>query len=332
MEGFVDETTIEVSSGHGGAGCVSFRREKFVPFGGPDGGDGGRGGDVVFQVKENLKTLAHLRMRRVYKAQNGLPGGGSKMHGRDGESAYVPVPPGTIIRDKETGEVLHDFSSANDPQWVYLVGGRGGQGNWHFRSSKHQAPRYAQPGMPAQEAVLTVELNIIADLGFVGFPNAGKSTLLTLLTNATPKVAPYPFTTKIPNLGVMRVFDQDVVLADIPGIIEGASQGLGLGIQFLKHIARTKGLVFLIDLSEETFLDTFGTLLAELEDFSPELSTKPRVILGSKTDLDEDGSRLKALAASLPEETVLGVSSFFRDRLDEIRREFLRLAEKEIVL
>lgn len=332
MEGFVDETTIEVSSGHGGAGCVSFRREKFVPFGGPDGGDGGRGGDVIFQVKENLKTLAHLRMRRVYKAQNGLPGGGSKMHGRDGESAYVPVPPGTIIRDKLTGEVLHDFSAEAHPQWVCLEGGRGGQGNWHFRSSKHQAPRYAQPGMPAQEAVLRVELNIIADLGFVGFPNAGKSTLLTLLTNATPKVAPYPFTTKIPNLGVMRVFDQDVVLADIPGIIEGASQGLGLGIQFLKHIARTKGLVFLVDLSEEHYLDTFRTLLAELNDFSPELSEKPRIVLGSKTDLDEDGSRLAALVASLPGEVILGVSSFFRDRLDEVRREFLRLAEKEIVL
>ena len=332
MEGFVDETTIEVSSGHGGAGCISFRREKFVPFGGPDGGDGGRGGDVVFQVKENLKTLAHLRMRRVYKGQNGLPGSGSKMHGKDGESSYIHVPPGTIIRDKATGEILHDFSSANDPQWVYLVGGRGGQGNWHFRSSKHQAPRYAQPGMDAQSSTLTVELNIIADLGFVGFPNAGKSTLLTLLTNATPKVAPYPFTTKIPNLGVMRVYDQDVVLADIPGIIEGASHGLGLGIQFLKHIARTKGLVFLIDLSEETYLESFTTLMAELKDFSADLAVKPRVVLGSKTDLDEDGSRLEALKASLPEETVLGVSSFFRDQLDVIRREFLRLAEKEILL
>jgi GTP-binding protein len=332
LEGFVDETTIEVSSGHGGAGCVSFRREKFVPFGGPDGGDGGRGGDVIFQVKDNLKTLAHLRMRRVYKAQNGLPGGGSKMHGRDGESAYIAVPPGTIIRDKATGAVLHDFSSAQDPQWLYLEGGRGGQGNWHFRSSKHQAPRYAQPGMPAQEATLTVELNIIADLGFVGFPNAGKSTLLTLLTNATPKVAPYPFTTKIPNLGVMRVYDQDVVLADIPGIIEGASQGLGLGIQFLKHIARTKGLVFLIDLSEENYLESFKTLLDELKDFSADLALKPRVVLGSKADLDEDGSLLDGLKKSLPGETVLGVSSFFRDKLDDIRREFLRLAEKEIIL
>jgi GTP-binding protein len=332
LEGFVDETTIEVSSGHGGAGCVSFRREKFVPFGGPDGGDGGRGGDVIFQVKENLKTLAHLRMKRVFRAQNGLPGGGQKMSGRNGDSVYVFVPPGTIVRDKVTGEVLHDFSADSEPQWVYLVGGRGGQGNWHFRSAKHQAPRYSQPGMPAQEALLRVELNIIADLGFVGFPNAGKSTLLTMLTNATPKVAAYPFTTMIPNLGVMRIYDQDVVLADIPGIIEGASQGLGLGIQFLKHIARTKGLVFLIDLSDETYLETFTTLLNELREFSAELATKPRIVLGTKTDLDEEGSRLAALAAALPDEKVVGVSSFFRDKLDDIRREFLRLAEKEIVL
>lgn len=332
MEGFVDETTIEVSSGHGGAGCISFRREKFVPFGGPDGGDGGRGGDVVFQVKENLKTLAHLRMRRVFRAQNGLPGGGARMHGRNGDSVFIPVPPGTIVRDRNSGQVLYDFSRGSETQWVFAAGGRGGQGNWHFRSSKHQAPRFAQPGMPGVDSVLTVELNIIADLGFVGFPNAGKSTLLTLLTNANPKVAPYPFTTKIPNLGVMRIFDQDVVLADIPGIIEGASEGLGLGIQFLKHIARTKGLVFLVDLSEENFLETYATLLGELEDFSAELAQKPRIILGSKTDLDEDGSKLRDLQQSLPGEVVLGVSSFHRDQLDPIRREFLRLAEKEIVL
>jgi GTP-binding protein len=186
--------------------------------------------------------------------------------------------------------------------------------------------------MPAQESQVIVELNLIADLGFVGFPNAGKSTLLTLLTNATPKVAPYPFTTKIPNLGVMRVYDQDVILADIPGIIEGASQGLGLGTQFLKHISRTKGLVFLIDVSEETYLGTFETLLKELGEFSPELLDKPRVVLGSKIDLDEDGSRLQALSDSLGQEKVLGVSSFHRDQLDDVRREFLRLAEKEMIL
>jgi len=329
LEGFVDETTIEVSSGHGGAGCVSFRREKFVPFGGPDGGDGGRGGDIIFQVKHNLKTLAHLRMKRVFHAQNGLPGGGSRMHGKDGHSVYVSVPPGTLVHDKETGELLHDFSESNQNSWVLLTGGRGGQGNWHFRSSKHQAPRHAQPGMPGEARTLRVELNMIADLGFVGFPNAGKSTLLTLLTNATPKVAPYPFTTKIPNLGVMRIYDRDVVLADIPGILEGASHGHGLGIQFLKHIARTKGLIFLIDLSDDDFLGAFPKLLTELKEFSEELVDKPRLILGTKTDLDEEGTRYEELKASLPGETLLGLSSFRREDLDSIRNAFLLLADHE---
>jgi len=332
LEGFVDETIIEVSSGHGGAGSVSFRREKYVPFGGPDGGDGGRGGDVVFQVKENLKTLAHLRMRRTFHAQNGQPGQGERRFGKDGESVFVTVPPGTLIKRKETGELLHDFSEDAEPQWVFLTGGRGGQGNWHFRTSRHQVPKHAQPGLSGTSASLQIELNIIADLGFVGFPNAGKSTLLSLLTNATPKIAAYPFTTKIPNLGVMRIFDQDVVLADIPGILEGASQGLGLGLQFLKHISRTKGLVFLIDLSEEEYALSFATLLEELREFSAVLATKPRVVLGSKTDLDEDGTRLEALKASLPGETVLGISSFARERLDDVRRVFLQLAEKEAVL
>ena len=332
MEGFVDETIIEVSSGHGGAGSVSFRREKYIPFGGPDGGDGGRGGDVVFQVKENVKTLAHLRMRRVFHAQKGQPGRGARMFGKDGESVFIPVPPGTMIHNADTGALLHDFSADSEPQWVFLTGGRGGQGNWHFRTARHQVPKHAQPGMPGAEATLRVELNIIADLGFVGFPNAGKSTLLSLLTNATPKIAAYPFTTKIPNLGVMRIFDQDVVLADIPGIIEGASKGLGLGIQFLKHISRTKGLVFLIDLSEENHAQAFALLLEELTEFSEVLASKPRVVLGSKTDLDEDGSRLAALKAALPQETVLGISSFARDKLDDVRRVFLQLADKENVL
>ncbi len=327
MEGFVDETIIEVSSGHGGAGAVSFRREKFVPYGGPDGGDGGRGGDVIFHVKQNLRTLAHLRMKRHWFAGNGGPGMGERRHGRDGESIYIPVPPGTLIKNAQTGQVLHDFSLSEEVQWIFRTGGRGGQGNWHFRSSRHQVPRFSQPGEPGSQEKLIVELNIIADIGFVGFPNAGKSTLLSLLTNANPKIAPYPFTTKIPNLGVMRVWDRDLVLADIPGILEGASQGLGLGIQFLKHIARTKGLAFLVDLSEETFLDSYHTLCHELEAFSVDLAAKPRVLIGSKTDLDETGERLAQLKSAFPELEVLGVSSFARDRLSEVQEAFFRLAE-----
>ena len=326
MEGFVDETTIEVSSGHGGAGAVSFRREKFVPYGGPDGGDGGRGGDVVFQVKQNLRTLSHLRMKRHWFAGNGGPGLGEKRHGKNGDPVYIPVPPGTLVKNAETGAVLKDFSKTDEVRWVMHEGGRGGQGNWHFRSSRHQVPRFSQPGEPGHATKIIVELNIIADIGFVGFPNAGKSTLLSLLTNANPKIAPYPFTTKIPNLGVLHIHDSDVVLADIPGILEGASHGLGLGFQFLKHISRTKGLAFLIDLSEENFLSSYETLENELEVFSAELAAKPRIIIGSKTDLDEDGSRLKTLAETFPDHRVLGVSSYARDRLDEVREAFFELA------
>lgn len=325
MEGFVDETTVEVSSGHGGAGSASFRRERNVPFGGPDGGDGGRGGDVVFFVKQNLRTLSHIKMKHSFKASNGGQGTGRQMHGRDGESVMIPVPPGTLIKDSETGYLIKDFTDTPDEHWVFLKGGKGGMGNVHFKSSKRQSPQYAQPGLGGESRKIRVELNIIADIGFVGFPNAGKSTLLTLLTNSTSKVAPYPFTTKIPHLGLLRVHDQDIVLADIPGIIEGAHEGHGLGIRFLKHIARTRGLAFLIDLSDETYLQTFTVLINELEAFSPELITKKRILIGSKTDLDEDGSRLQALKDSLPQETIYGLNNFDREQILGIQNAFLKL-------
>ena len=213
MRSFVDEVILQVASGSGGSGCVSFRREKYVPRGGPDGGDGGRGGDVVFVVRRNLKTLAHLRRRRLLKARNGAPGEGRQKQGRDGENLEIPVPPGTMVRDAETGELLHDFPGEGE-EWVFLRGGAGGKGNTHFKSSRVQAPRFAQPGKPGAEATLRVEMNIIADIGFVGFPNAGKSSLLRALSRARPEVADYPFTTKIPHLGVLRRGDMDLVLAD----------------------------------------------------------------------------------------------------------------------
>lgn len=325
MEGFVDETIIEVASGKGGAGCVSFRREKFVPYGGPDGGDGGRGGDVIFTVKQNLRTLSKLKLKRVFKAQNGQPGMGKKMHGRDGESVIIAVPPGTIVRDADSGEVLLDFSTTEDATVVVFTGGKGGQGNWHFRTSVKQAPKYAQPGLPGQEARLRVELNIIADIGFVGFPNAGKSTLLGMLTNANPKIAPYPFTTKIPNLGYLNYKDHDIILADIPGIIEGAAEGKGLGLKFLKHISRTRGLVFLIDISEEGFEGKFPALLKELEEYAPDLLDKPRVVFGTKTDLDPEGELLARLTKALPGEQVIGINNFMRDELEKVREIFLQL-------
>ncbi|HSV57081.1 MAG TPA: GTPase ObgE, partial [Magnetospirillaceae bacterium] len=244
---FADEATITVFSGSGGNGCIAFRREKYVPRGGPFGGDGGRGGDVIFEVRHNLRTLSHLRYRRIYRARNGMDGTSKNMHGADGDDVVVPVPPGTRVKDAETGEILRDFS-LDEGNWIFLRGGNGGWGNTRFKSSTNQAPRIALPGKPGAVARLLVELHLLADIGFVGLPNAGKSSLLDHFTNARPKIAPYPFTTKIPNLGVLTVDDRDIILADIPGIIEGAHDGHGLGIRFLKHISRSGALAFLVDL------------------------------------------------------------------------------------
>lgn len=320
---FADETTITVSSGKGGNGCVAFRREKCVPFGGPAGGDGGRGGSVIFEVKRNLRTLAHLRYAHNFKARNGQDGSGRNKHGSDGEDVVICVPPGTILKDALTGEVIKDFGNEKDGQWLYLKGGNGGWGNVHFKSSINQAPRQAHPGQEGQSVELRVELQMMADIGLVGFPNAGKSSLLDAFTNARPKIAPYPFTTKIPNLGVLHADDRDIIIADIPGIIEGAAQGAGLGIRFLKHIARTAALAFLIDLSDDNWEAAFPALLHELTEFSPELVAKPRVVIGTKLDLPETDGRLEGLRSLLPNETVYGMSVFSKQGLAEVSKAFM---------
>ena len=316
MTGFADETYIDVSSGKGGDGCVSFRREKYVPKGGPDGGDGGKGGDVIFVVRENLKTLMHLRNKRVYRAENGRPGMGRRKHGRNGNDAVIEVPPGTLIKDADTGRLLKDLTELND-SWTMMKGGEGGNGNWHYKSSVKQTPRYAQPGQPGVEQRLHIELNVIADAGLVGFPNAGKSSLLKKITNADPKIGAYAFTTKIPNLGVLNFGYGHAVIADIPGIIEGASQGAGLGIKFLKHISRTSVLIFMIDLSDDNYLDAFDLLLDELEEFSPVLAGKKRIIVGTKLDLDGAPDRLSKLEDRLRGEDVIGISTFSHIGMDE---------------
>ncbi|MCR5437157.1 MAG: GTPase ObgE [Treponema sp.] len=288
MIGFADEAIIEVRSGNGGNGCVAFRREKYVPHGGPNGGDGGKGGDVIFVVKRNLRTLAKLRQRVCFKARNGGDGQGWNKYGSDGEDVVIPVPPGTTIKDAETDEIIYDFTSVNeDESFTFLKGGNGGWGNVHFKSSTNQAPRKANPGQKGERRFLKLELSIMADAGLVGFPNAGKSSLLTYFTNARPKIAPYPFTTIIPNLGVLRIDDEsDIIIADIPGIIEGASEGLGLGDTFLKHITRTSCLIFMIDCSDENCLSTYDTLCSELSNYSDELMEKPRIVLCNKIDVD----------------------------------------------
>ena len=323
MIGFADETFIDVSAGNGGNGCVSFRREKYVPMGGPDGGDGGAGGNVIFIVKNNLKTLAHLKRKRVYKAENGHQGEGRRRHGRDGKDVEIVVPPGTIIKDSDTGEILKDLT--DELRWVFLTGGKGGLGNQHFSTSRKQAPRYAQAGRSTDEKRLHIELAIIADIGLVGLPNAGKSSLLNALTNAKPKIGSYPFTTKIPNLGVMQTSGRDIVIADIPGIIEGASVGAGMGIKFLKHISRTKALIFLIDLSSPDFETAFKILYKELDDYAPALVKRARLIIGTKTDLDGTDKNLDELIRSLPEEKVLGVSVYTREGLKDLEIIFQKI-------
>jgi GTP-binding protein len=326
VEKFADEALIEVFSGSGGNGCVAFRREKYVPRGGPSGGDGGRGGDVVFVVRRNLRTLAHLRHKTVFKAENGRDGEGRGRYGRNGEAIVVPVPPGTVLKDADTGTLIHDFG-INESDTVLLTGGNGGWGNIHFKSSVNQAPRKALPGQSGKQARLRVELQLLADIGFVGLPNAGKSSLLDRFTNARPKIAPYPFTTKIPNLGVLTVDDRDIVLADIPGLIEGASSGLGLGIRFLKHIARTAVLAFLIDLSEENYRDVFDILKKELNTFSPELLKKRRVLIGTKMDIEGTAVRLQELKDKYPAETVTGISVFSSEGLTELSHFLVQLAD-----
>lgn len=324
---FADEALIEVRSGKGGNGCIAFRREKYVPNGGPAGGDGGKGGDVYFRVKKNLRTLAHLRYKQVFKAQNGFDGEGRNRYGKDGDDIIVNLPPGTRVTDAQTGEFICEFTTESETeQFLFLKGGKGGWGNIHFKSSINQAPRRANEGIAGEIRKLRVELSVIADVGLVGFPNAGKSSLLDYFTNARPKIAPYPFTTKIPNLGVLRIDDeQDIIIADIPGIIEGAAEGAGLGIRFLKHISRTQGLVFMIDCSNATYLSAYEKLEEELNAFSSDLTKKPRIILCNKIDVADAAVHAAELAQKYKNITCIPLSIHTREGLDRAKKEIINL-------
>ena len=331
MKQFADEAIIEVTSGKGGNGCVSFRREKYVPMGGPNGGDGGKGGDVVFCVRRNVRTLANIRFRRFFKAKNGGDGMGWNKYGKDGEDVVIAVPPGTAIRDAETKDLIKEFTTeSEDERFVFLKGGNGGWGNVHFKSSTNQAPRTANKGQSGEYRKLLLELSIMADIGLVGFPNAGKSSLLDTFTNARPKIAPYPFTTKIPNLGVLRAdSERDVIIADIPGIIEGASEGAGLGIRFLKHISRTAGLLFMIDCSDESCFGAYRTLCDELGGFSKDLLDKPHIVLCNKIDIDGAAENAEKIIEEIkktePETKVIPVSVAARRGMNDVRVAILEL-------
>ena len=299
---FADRAKIYIRSGKGGDGHVSFRRELFVPDGGPDGGDGGNGGDVIFEVDEGLNTLTDYRHKRKYAAQDGQEGGKRNCHGKSGESIVLKVPEGTVIKDAESGKVIADMSGENRRQ-IVLKGGRGGKGNQHYATATMQVPKYAQPGQPAQELEVLLELKVIADVGLVGFPNVGKSTFLSRVTNAQPKIANYHFTTLSPNLGVVDTDNGGFVIADIPGLIEGASEGVGLGHEFLRHIERTRVIIHIVDAASVEGRDPvedIHKINKELEAYNPEIAARPQVIAANKIDcIFDDGEenpidRLKA--------------------------------------
>ncbi len=310
---FADRARISVHSGKGGDGHVSFRREKYVPNGGPDGGDGGRGGDVIFEVDEGLNTLIDFRHIRKYKAEDGEPGGKRNCRGRDGQDIVIRVPQGTVIREAESGQVITDMSGDNR-RMVLLKGGRGGNGNQHYATSTMQAPKYAQPGQPAQELDLLLELKVIADVGLVGFPNVGKSTFLSRVTNARPKIANYHFTTLNPNLGVVDLEESGgFVIADIPGLIEGASEGVGLGHEFLRHIERTKVIIHIVDAAGTEGRDPIEDIYAinrELEAYNPEIAARPQVIAANKIDALYQGADSEQIALIRAEFEPKGIEVF----------------------
>lgn len=318
---FVDYVKMHVASGKGGAGSAHLRREKYVAKGGPDGGDGGRGGHVIARADKNLWTLLHLKFKRHIRAEHGHNGGKQTSTGADGQDTYIDVPLGTVIKDTETGEVLKELTE-DGQELIIAEGGMGGQGNAHFKSSTNQTPRYAQPGIEGRERDVTIELKILADVGLVGFPNAGKSTLLSVITAAKPKIANYEFTTLKPNLGIVKYRDfKTFVIADIPGIIEGAAEGKGLGHRFLRHIERNSTLLFMIPADAKNIGDQYAVLLHELEQYNPELLDKNRLIAITKSDMLD--AELKQELSKELDETLplpyLFISSVAQQGLKELK-------------
>ncbi|WP_236895645.1 GTPase ObgE [Clostridium beijerinckii] len=328
---FIDTAKVFVKSGNGGNGAISFRREKYVPLGGPDGGDGGKGGSIIFQVETGITTLLDFKYKKKFIAESGENGGGSKCYGKDGESLYIKVPMGTIIREAETNKIIADLSHKGQ-ELVLLRGGKGGKGNVKFATATKQAPHYAEPGMPGDELNIVLELKLLADVGLLGFPNVGKSTLLSMTTKAKPKIANYHFTTLKPNLGVVAVDGIDpFVMADIPGIIEGAAEGVGLGIQFLRHIERTRLLIHIVDISGVEGRDPFEDFIKineELKKYSVKLWDRPQIVVANKSDMLYDEGIFEDFKKKVQEigfDKVFKMSAATNEGVDAVMKEAARI-------
>ncbi len=326
---FIDEAIISVQSGNGGRGCVSFRREKFIPRGGPDGGDGGDGADVIFKASSRKRTLYRFRHQKIFKAQNGGHGQGSQKAGKNGQSLVIEVPVGTILSNEETGEILHDFVKAGE-SFTVARGGRGGQGNKKFATSTHRAPKFAQPGEPGETYSLKLELKLLADVGIIGLPNAGKSTLISVMSSAKPKIGSYPFTTLTPNLGVIHPSHAEpFTIADIPGLIEGAHKGAGLGMKFLRHIERTRILVHLIDASaidSDDPLNAYRLINRELDAYHSKLSGKPQIVVLNKEDIPDSEEKIQAFKSAFQEgRMVMSISAATGRHVEDLKQKLVAL-------
>jgi GTPase len=327
---FIDEAIITVQSGDGGKGCVSFRREKFIPRGGPDGGDGGKGGDIVLKTSPRKRTLYQFRFKKHFKAENGSHGQGKQKTGKNGQDLTIELPPGTLITDADTGQVITDLIKC-DETVILARGGRGGQGNARFKTSTNRVPRFAQPGEPGESKTLRLELKLLADVGIIGLPNAGKSTLITAISSARPKIGNYPFTTLFPSLGVVQTgWAEPFVVADIPGLIEGAHQGTGLGIRFLRHIERTIILVHLIDVSAidaDNLLKAYNTVNKELAMYNQELTEKPQIVVLNKMDLPDVREAAKKFQAAIKEKQVILISALTGQGIENLKTKIIQLLD-----